>query len=1072
MNKKSWLAMLLAILLVLSPVTTAFAATSEAWGERYSVRDVEDTETQRISGVFRETSEAGNLNHPTEQMQTPQIQLFSIRPVEPTRTYIYQVDGIEQGRQIVKNGETLLKPASPKKEGTAFQGWFDKAGNECKDFGSKISLDADSGNREIVLEAKFKAQVHVFFMDLTSEPERVFRTKAGAPGTKISTDDVRPASERPYKTIQWYLDKNLTGDPVGDNVKLGSENLTLWPKVEFGHYVIYETGAKASVQESDYLYTGDKTQKPEKDPVREGYRFKYWSLEQDGEEYSFGNEIEKDTTVYAVWEKLETSYTVLFWGQKVTDDKDAADSEKTYELYEKEVRYAMAEEEVGLLDADKQKGAEENVYRNFHFNAENSLQGTVPVDGDGSTVLNVYYDRNLMHLILVPKEGEKTEMTGLYEQPLEKYGYSMPLDPFFWYFNYNGRHQPYWSYTFDYNNIKINDENFTYTTRTNYPYDTLTIYEEDEDKQPYGSHQLLVFRQDLNGQYSTPPEVLDRMEFDARLYLLPKLYGGFTQVAYAETNAVEEAEALGLSWFDHEYEQTIIQDAKELDWIKLSPSRWKFVTPWGNLYLLHERNKYTLTLTNPGEEDKEQDVYYEMPLKEVLTEEPTRPADIPEDHAFLGWCYDQECKDPVDLETLTMPIGGLHLYARWGLATMHVRVFADKDATEPMYTIEKPYKTQLLKRELPTIKNAKGEVMDPGQSTSVIQLEDKESWQGWMVKEGDAFISYDFSKPITQDFDIYAHKTPIGEFKLNYSYEDDAGETKTLLDPQTYATGAHARVMDVPSDVTTRQFFSWNTEADGTGEDYRPNDSIEMNGNRTLYAVWGEKPKTVEIVYHGAEGALEDGNKEVTIKPLDNNVIHKVLANTVGNGLGFIRDGYVIVAWEYELNGKKIQVKPGDQILVDDSTEGSNVLTAVWEEKKKGMEHSHDTNQISIEVAKVWDDDDNAERKRPSAVEIKLIANGEDTGRRLILDAETDWTGRFEHLESVKDGKSVVYTVEEANVAEGYTSDVSGDAVKGYVVTNRYNEEEKEPEKTMPVVPSLERVVIPAVRIPRAGIGR
>lgn len=1072
MNKKSLLAMLLAILLVLSPLTTAFAARNEVLGERYSMSGVEDTGTQRTSGVFRESSEDENLNRHAEQMQKPRIQLFSIRPVEPTRTYIYQVDGIEQGRQIVKNGETLLKPESPKKEGMVFQGWFDKEGNECKDFGLEISLDADAGNREIVLEAKFESQVHVFFMDLTSEPERVFRTKAGAPGTEISTNDVRPASERPYKTIQWYRNQDLTGKPVGDSVTLGSENLTLWPKVEFGHYVIYETGAKASLQESDYLYAGEKTQKPKKDPEREGYRFKHWSLEQDGAEYSFGDVIEKDTKVYAVWDKLETSYTVLFWGQKVTDDKDAPDSEKTYELYEKEVRYAMAEDEVGLLDADKQKGAGENDYRNFHFNTEKSLQGTVTVDGDGSTVLNVYYDRNLMHLILVPKEGEQTVMTGLYEQPLEKYGYSMPLDPFFWYFDYNGRHQPYWSYTFDYNNIKINDENFTYTTRTNYPYDTLTVYEEDEDKQPYGSHQLLVFRQGLDGKYSTPPVVLDRVDFNGRLYLLPKLYGGFTQVAYAETNAVEEAEALGLSWWNGEYKQEIIQDAGELEWTKLSPSRWKFVTPWGNLYLLHERNKYTLTLTNPGEEDKEQDVYYEMPLKEALTETPTKPSDIPVDHVFLGWCYDEECKDPVDLETVTMPIGGLHLYARWGLATMHVRVFADKGATEPMYTLEKPYKTQLLKRELPTIKNAKGEVMEPGQSTSVIQLQGEKSWQGWMVKEGDTFISYDFSKPITKDFDIYAHKTQIGEFKLRYSYENDNGETKILWDPQTYATGAHARVMNVPEDVATRLFFSWNTKEDGTGEDYRPNGSIEMNGDRTLYAVWGEKPKTVEIVYNGAEGALKNGTKEVTVKPLDNNVIHKVLANTEGNGLGFIRDGYVIVAWQYELNGKKIKVKPGDQILVDDSTEGSNVLTAVWAEKKKGTEHRHDTKQISIEVAKVWDDDDNAERKRPAAVEIKLIANGEDTGRRLILDAETDWTGRFEYLESVKDGQDIVYTVEEENVPAGYTSSVSGNAVTGFTVTNRYEEEKKEPEKPTPDVPRLKRVVIPAKRIPRAGIGR
>lgn len=84
---------------------------------------------------------------------------------------------------------------------------------------------------------------------------------------------------------------------------------------------------------------------------------------------------------------------------------------------------------------------------------------------------------------------------------------------------------------------------------------------------------------------------------------------------------------------------------------------------------------------------------------------------------------------------------------------------------------------------------------------------------------------------------------------------------------------------------------------------------------------------------------------------------------------------------------------------------------------------------LSIPVEKKW--------VGPEAgpVTVHLLADGVDTGKQLVLSADTGWKGAFDGMPAYSGDRQVAYTVVE-DAVEGYVSEVSGDAASGFVVTN------------------------------------
>ena len=126
---------------------------------------------------------------------------------------------------------------------------------------------------------------------------------------------------------------------------------------------------------------------------------------------------------------------------------------------------------------------------------------------------------------------------------------------------------------------------------------------------------------------------------------------------------------------------------------------------------------------------------------------------------------------------------------------------------------------------------------------------------------------------------------------------------------------------------------------------------------------------------------------------------------------------------EHDGNGKQLD---GYQLVVDNGTKDQKNLTYTISVVNKMP--------TKVEVVKKWANPDGT---CPAAaqIEVKLLANGKATDKKLTLNAANSWKGKFEDLPKYVDGKLAEYTVSEVEI-KGYRSEVSGDATKGFTVTN------------------------------------
>lgn len=89
-----------------------------------------------------------------------------------------------------------------------------------------------------------------------------------------------------------------------------------------------------------------------------------------------------------------------------------------------------------------------------------------------------------------------------------------------------------------------------------------------------------------------------------------------------------------------------------------------------------------------------------------------------------------------------------------------------------------------------------------------------------------------------------------------------------------------------------------------------------------------------------------------------------------------------------------------------------------------------DAAKVSVPVEKKW--------VGPAAAKatVRLLADGKDTGKSIELNESNNWKGSFKDLAKYsKSGSEVAYAVAE-DAVEGYSSKVTGDAGRGFTVTN------------------------------------
>ena len=107
-------------------------------------------------------------------------------------------------------------------------------------------------------------------------------------------------------------------------------------------------------------------------------------------------------------------------------------------------------------------------------------------------------------------------------------------------------------------------------------------------------------------------------------------------------------------------------------------------------------------------------------------------------------------------------------------------------------------------------------------------------------------------------------------------------------------------------------------------------------------------------------------------------------------------------------------------------------------QKGNDFTNTHKVGKTSVSVKKIWKDNNNQDGIRPEKITVELLANGEKTDKTLTLDEKNNWSGSFTDLDAKKKGKDIQYSIAEVSVPKGYKSIITGDATKGYIVTNTH----------------------------------
>jgi hypothetical protein len=147
--------------------------------------------------------------------------------------------------------------------------------------------------------------------------------------------------------------------------------------------------------------------------------------------------------------------------------------------------------------------------------------------------------------------------------------------------------------------------------------------------------------------------------------------------------------------------------------------------------------------------------------------------------------------------------------------------------------------------------------------------------------------------------------------------------------------------------------------------------------------------------------------------------------------------------WSYSFEGlpKYANGKPITYTITEDTVKDYST-----EVNDYNVKNSYTPGKTSVTVTKAWNDNNNADKKRPDSIQVQLYANGEKSDDPVTLSESTKWTYTWSGLDAKKAGTDIKYTVEEVNTPSGYTSNVSGNAKTGFTITNTE-------EKTTPPTP-------------------
>lgn len=200
-------------------------------------------------------------------------------------------------KQIVIDGGKLEKIVNPTRDGFAFSGWVNSTDD------SPFNIETDVVSSNITLKAVWRELFTVTFS--TGEGSSVDPQKIidGETAEKPSTIPTRNG----YQFVRWAAVENGTADfDFSTSITKDTTIYAVWKQVYTVTFIYNNTVVHAT----EYVEPGKTVTRPKNDPTASNFKFVRWSAIKDGTDaFDFNTQINKDTTIYAVW---EPTYTVTF----------------------------------------------------------------------------------------------------------------------------------------------------------------------------------------------------------------------------------------------------------------------------------------------------------------------------------------------------------------------------------------------------------------------------------------------------------------------------------------------------------------------------------------------------------------------------------------------------------------------------------------------------------------------------------------------------------------------------------------------------------------------------------------
>lgn len=452
------------------------------------------------------------------------------------------------------------------------------------------------------------------------------------------------------------------------------------------------------------------------DPTKPGYTFGGWNPALPGT-------ITGDSTHVAQWNAGTANYTVQYW-QENADDDGYSLARKSNNPDEPDV-----EIKTGTVGT-KVSGSDARRYEGFTYNG-GKTDTNVEIKGDGSTVVNVYYKRNV-YTVNFYNTSEK-EYTQL--RITAKYG------------------------------ANINAKWPTYSNSS-----TWIV---DNGSWSLGPYQANIFTMPLGGAKFYGPKT-SRYSESASYYVqvLPGETG--TETKNGVSYKIDHTDVTAGSGFS-----VTSEDQYEMTGYTFNASdSTKTGKDYDGAKFYYTRNQYNLTFNDNYGGTVTDTLYYQQPLNASAHYqagyEPDYPAALPVGaYTFGGWYKDPGCTDPVDWNS-TMPAQNQVVYAKWTPVVFQV-TYAKNENETPEHQESVNY------GEL-----AKGYTTDNGLYTFV-------GWF-YRDADGTEHAFDPTSMPVTKNMALYAKWRPnvLVPYTIHYQLEDGttiapdttgsalAGTTKTF----------------------------------------------------------------------------------------------------------------------------------------------------------------------------------------------------------------------------------------------------------------------------------------------------